>query len=178
MCQIKKHLEQINKYIIDTAEKISNGDTFEKTTNEIISKTQTFDAKYFCNNYKLNGKKGMYVFMFNKSFKNNYAYFNACYHGAKLTKHLNETEFKEGYVLYVGKANNVYDRLKEHLISCYDNTYSLRLYHSHRKSMISFLKVTCYFIKDDLEDYYSIISRKLEEAVAEKYKDIILTDNK
>lgn len=176
MESIKKSLDNIKEKIEETAELISKK---LLKTNEIISRSYSFDANELEGKKEQLNCKGIYIFEFKlkpQVFKKDE--FNKVRYASKLLKSVEPNNISRGSILYVGKSENLFDRLSEHINSLHATTYSLKLDNEERQAIKKNLRVRCYIFGDSMDEFYKIISRELEQTIADKYKDKLLIANK
>ena len=169
--KITEMLEELVNALASEAEAVKN---YILATQNASFSSEVFDSPIIFNNeppknapkdktYKaLRGKKGIYVFTLDSNVTVTKD-FNKVVYGAQL-KDISNLSFKKGDILYLGKAKSFLTRMHQHfaVADTFNTTGALKLGSESRKILIGKLKIYAFPIKNNLIEYYDVITAAVE----------------
>lgn len=178
IAQLNERLIEDSKEICALIDECKN----DPKSNPFEIKLESFDEVVPFNNHPtddtvikkaIRGKAGVYIFLMTSNYHRNLN-FNDVPYGAKL-KDDSVLDFKQGSILYVGRASSFSDRMSEHFsdTSESNHTGSLKIFSEPRKSLIGNFTVYAFCIKSKYKKYYEIIAPTVESAIRERLKPIV-----
>ena len=116
---------------------------------------------------------GIYIFKMSENLECD-KYFDSVKYGAKTNDNLENNTFKKGDVLYLGKTEvSLESRLNEHLLSCGNKTYSLRLFDDKRKYLFGNFVLFTFELKKEYDKYKKIILSTIESELHDLLNPVV-----